>query len=42
MDSVAREFAGYVGQTPQLPEEAETALETVTDPEKWWTSWPPT
>lgn len=33
MDSVAREFAAYVGQTPQLPEEAETALETVTDPE---------
>jgi ATP-dependent Lon protease len=33
MDSVAREFAGYVGQTPQLPEEAETALEVVTDPE---------
>jgi ATP-dependent Lon protease len=33
MDSVAREFANYVGQTPQLPEEAETALETVTDPE---------
>ena len=32
MDSVAREFAGYVGQTPQLPEEAETALEAVTDP----------
>ncbi len=34
MDSVAREFAGYVGQSPQLPEEAETALETVQDPEK--------
>jgi ATP-dependent Lon protease len=34
MDSVAREFAGYVGQTPQLPEEAETALEVVTDPEE--------
>ncbi len=33
MDSVGREFAAYVGQTPQLPEEAETALETVTDPE---------
>jgi ATP-dependent Lon protease len=33
MDSVSREFANYVGQTPQLPEEAETALETVTDPE---------
>jgi ATP-dependent Lon protease len=33
MDSVAREFAAYVGQTPQLPEEAETALEAVTDPE---------
>lgn len=33
MDSVAREFAAYVGQSPQLPEEAETALETVTDPE---------
>ncbi len=33
MDSVAREFTAYVGQTPQLPEEAETALETVTDPE---------
>jgi ATP-dependent Lon protease len=34
MDSVAREFASYVGQTPQLPEEAETALEVVTDPEE--------
>ncbi len=34
MDSVAREFAGYVGQTPQLPEEAETALEAVTDPDE--------
>jgi len=34
MDSVAREFAAYVGQTPQLPEEAETALEMVTDPEE--------
>ncbi len=34
MDSVAREFANYVGQTPQLPEEAETALEVVTDPEE--------
>ena len=34
MDSVAREFAGYVGQTPQLPEEAEMALEVVTDPEE--------
>lgn len=34
MDSVAREFASYVGQSPQLPEEAETALETVTDPDK--------
>ncbi len=34
MDSVAREFANYVGQTPQLPEEAETALESVTDPHK--------
>lgn len=34
MDSVAREFAAYVGQTPQLPEEAETALEVVTDPEE--------
>ena len=33
MDSVSREFASYVGQTPQLPEEAETALESVTDPE---------
>jgi ATP-dependent Lon protease len=33
MDSVSREFGAYVGQTPQLPEEAETALETVTDPE---------
>lgn len=34
MDSVAREFANYVGQTPQLPEEAETALESVTDPHR--------
>ncbi|OFW62550.1 MAG: hypothetical protein A2Y74_09005, partial [Actinobacteria bacterium RBG_13_63_9] len=33
MDSVVREFAGYVGQNPQLPEEAETALEAITDPE---------
>ncbi|MCX8033042.1 MAG: endopeptidase La [Thermoleophilia bacterium] len=33
MDSVAREYASYVGQTPELPEEAETALETVSDPE---------
>jgi ATP-dependent Lon protease len=35
MDSVAREFAMYVGQNPQLPEEAETALETVTEPEEF-------
>ena len=34
MDSIAREFASYVGQSPQLPEEAETALETVNEPEK--------
>ncbi len=34
MDSVSREFASYVGQSPQLPEEAETALETVIEPEK--------
>ena len=34
MDSIAREFSAYVGQTPQLPEEAETALEAVTDPEE--------
>jgi ATP-dependent Lon protease len=34
MDSVSREFAGYVGQTPQLPEEAETALEAVTEPDE--------
>jgi len=34
MDSITREFAAYVGQTPQLPEEAETALEVVTDPEE--------
>ena len=34
MDSCRREFAVYVGQTPQLPEEAETALEGVTDPEE--------
>ncbi len=34
MDSVTREFAAYVGQTPQLPEEAELALESVTDPEE--------
>ncbi|MBN1630353.1 MAG: LON peptidase substrate-binding domain-containing protein [Thermoleophilia bacterium] len=33
MDSVTREFGNYVGQTPQLPEEAETALEVVRDPE---------
>ncbi len=32
MDSVTREFANYVGMTPQLPEEAETALEPVTEP----------
>ncbi len=35
MDSVSREFAMYVGQNPQLPEEAETALETVTEPEEF-------
>jgi ATP-dependent Lon protease len=34
MDSVAREFANYVQQSPQLPEESETALEAVTDPEQ--------
>ena len=34
MDSVTREFASYVGQSPQLPEEAETALETVHEPER--------
>ena len=34
MDSVAREFTVYVGQTPQLPEEAETALDIVTEPEE--------
>lgn len=34
MDSVAREFANYVGQSPQLPEEAETALEAVTNPQE--------
>jgi ATP-dependent Lon protease len=34
MDSVSREFAAYVGQNPQLPEEAETALEVVTEPEE--------
>jgi len=34
MDSIAREFGSYVGLTPQLPEEAETALEAVTDPEE--------
>lgn len=34
MDSVAREFASYVGQMPQLPEEAETALERVSTPEE--------
>jgi len=33
VDSVAREFAVYVAQSPQLPEEAETALDDVTDPE---------
>jgi ATP-dependent Lon protease len=32
MDSVAREFGLYVEQSPQLPEEAETALEPITDP----------
>lgn len=34
MDSVAREFTNYVGQNPQLPEEAETALERVSTPEE--------
>jgi ATP-dependent Lon protease len=34
MESVAREFGAYVSQNPQLPEEAETALEVVTDPEE--------
>jgi len=33
VDSVAREFSVYVAQSPQLPEEAETALDDVTDPE---------
>ncbi|MCZ7661654.1 MAG: endopeptidase La [Thermoleophilia bacterium] len=33
MDSVAREFSLYVSQSPQLPEEAETALDAVIDPE---------
>ncbi len=33
VDSVAREFAVYVSQSPQLPEEAETVLDDVTDPE---------
>ncbi|MCL5942769.1 MAG: endopeptidase La [Actinobacteria bacterium] len=33
MDSVAREFTLYVSQSPQLPEEAETAIDAVTNPE---------
>jgi ATP-dependent Lon protease len=33
VDSVAREFALYVSESPQLPEEAETALDSVLDPE---------
>lgn len=32
MDSVAREFAVYVNQSPELPEEAETILEGLSDP----------
>jgi ATP-dependent Lon protease len=32
MESVSREFAVYVNQSPELPEEAETALEDVGDP----------
>jgi len=33
MDSVTREFAAYVGQSPQLPEGVEAALEAVADAE---------
>lgn len=33
VDSVGREFALYVSESPQLPEEAETALDAVVDPE---------
>ncbi len=33
IESVGREFALYVSESPQLPEEAETALDAITDPE---------
>ena len=33
MEAVAREFAAYVSETPELPEEAETVLDSVTVPE---------
>lgn len=33
VDSVSREFDLYVSESPQLPEEAETALDAVVDPE---------
>jgi ATP-dependent Lon protease len=32
MEAVAREFAAYVSETPELPEEAETVLDSVTEP----------
>lgn len=34
MDAVAREFAAYVMNSPELPEEAETALDGVKDPDE--------
>ncbi|NLT35032.1 MAG: endopeptidase La [Gaiellales bacterium] len=33
MDAVGREFAVYVMNSPELPEEAETAIDAVTDPD---------
>lgn len=34
VDAVAREFAAYVMDSPELPEEAETALDAVSDPDR--------
>ncbi len=34
VDAVAREFAAYVLDSPELPEEAETALDAISDPDQ--------
>jgi ATP-dependent Lon protease len=34
IDSIIREFSAYVSQSPQLPEEAETAVDSSTSPEE--------